>query len=151
MEERGPPLTTLIIDASAAAPFLFVDEAADQIVQVSSALALGDCAAPAIWSFELANMIWKGVRSKRLTESEASIVMDGLREWNVEIDTQSIDASSRETLRLALTRRLTVYDAAYLELALRLRCDLATGDRALAAAARAEGVNVFSPRSFGTP
>ena len=43
-------------------------------------------------------------------------------------------------MQLARRRGLTVYDAAYLELALRLQCPLATLDRALAKAARAEGV-----------
>src|SRR5947207_11889830 len=54
------------------------------------------------------------------------------------------DAPDQATL-MALTRqhRLTVYDAAYLELALREGVPLATLDSSLAAAARAEGVVVL--------
>ena len=46
-------------------------------------------------------------------------------------------------MTLARHRRLTVYDAAYLELALRHAVPLATLDQALANAARAEGVAVI--------
>lgn len=49
----------------------------------------------------------------------------------------------RETLWLARAERLTTYDAAYLELAMRLGMPLATKDEALAAAARRLGVSVL--------
>jgi predicted nucleic acid-binding protein len=45
-----------------------------------------------------------------------------------------------ETMSLAREHRLTAHDAAYLELAMRLRLPLATGDRGLRAAARRAGV-----------
>ena len=45
-------------------------------------------------------------------------------------------------IALARRHRLTVYDAAYLELALRERLELATLDAALAEAARREGIAV---------
>jgi predicted nucleic acid-binding protein len=65
---------------------------------------------------------------------DASIVLD----WALEAR-----RAAAETARLlALARRhgLTVYDAAYLELALREGLDLATLDTELADAARAEGM-----------
>jgi predicted nucleic acid-binding protein len=49
-----------------------------------------------------------------------------------------------ESLALAREHGLTVYDAAYLELALRRRAGLATLDRALARAARSAGVHVIA-------
>jgi predicted nucleic acid-binding protein len=52
------------------------------------------------------------------------------------------DPNENEVLRLARTYRLTVYDSAYLDLALRRNVDLATLDGDLAKAARAEGVAV---------
>jgi len=56
----------------------------------------------------------------------------------------AIDREPDETVIIDLARRhrLTVYDAAYLELALRERLDLATLDSTLAEAARREGVAV---------
>ena len=46
-------------------------------------------------------------------------------------------------LTLARENKLTVYDASYLELALRLGCGLATLDRALGSATLARGVSLF--------
>jgi predicted nucleic acid-binding protein len=48
-----------------------------------------------------------------------------------------------EAVELAERHRLTVYDAAYLALALDLDGELATTDRALATAGRAEGIEVI--------
>jgi predicted nucleic acid-binding protein len=50
-------------------------------------------------------------------------------------------------LTLARRHRLTVYDAAYLELALREALPMATLDEALASAARAEGVSLVGRAS----
>ncbi len=47
--------------------------------------------------------------------------------------------------RLAVAHSLTAYDAAYLELAVRHGRPLATLDGSLRAAAKAEGMGVFSP------
>ena len=58
----------------------------------------------------------------------------------IETDYESIDRAWRETLMLARTHRLTVYDACYLELAVRRGLPLATLDKELAAAGRKLGV-----------
>jgi predicted nucleic acid-binding protein len=50
-----------------------------------------------------------------------------------------------ETWRLSLSHGLTLYDAAYLELALRIRRPLASGDGALLAAGRRAGIETMSP------
>ena len=52
----------------------------------------------------------------------------------------SLSCAWHDTLALARSHRLTSYDAAYLELALRRGLPLATRDKALQAAARLEGV-----------
>ena len=49
------------------------------------------------------------------------------------------------TFLMAVKHALTLYDAAYLELALRLRLPLATFDKALCRAAEAEGVRLVNP------
>jgi len=48
-----------------------------------------------------------------------------------------------EAVEIAQRHRLTVYDAMYLQLALDIEAPLATLDRALATAARAEGIEVI--------
>ena len=79
-------------------------------------------------------------RRGRITEDETADFLRRVAQFAIAVD----DAPDEATL-MALTRqhRLTVYDAAYLELALREGVPLATLDSSLAAAARAEGVVVL--------
>ena len=60
------------------------------------------------------------------------------------VDRQAVPAS--ELLALALRFGLSTYDAAYLELALRLQLPLATADGPLRDAALASGVGLFDPK-----
>ena len=89
--------------------------------------------APNLWWFETRNLLILNQRHRRLERAKS---VQGSRFLSALPVTFDID----EDAVMQLTRRhgLTVYDAAYLELALRRRCPLATLDRALAKAARAE-------------
>ena len=58
----------------------------------------------------------------------------------IEIEPVSTSRVCGATLRLAGEHGLSIYDAMYLELAVRMRLPLATLDKALAAAARAAGL-----------
>lgn len=66
-----------------------------------------------------------------------------LERFPLEIDASTNDVAWSETLTLADRHNLTVYDAAYLELAMRRALPLATLDTRLADAARAEGLAVL--------
>jgi predicted nucleic acid-binding protein len=95
---------------------------------------------PALWWFELRNVLIVNERRRRISEQQTE---DFLRELTSDM-TIVIEPVPDETAVMILARRhrLTVYDAAYLELALRERLDLATLDTSLAEAARREGVAV---------
>jgi len=97
--------------------------------------------APALWWFEMRNGLIVSERRKRVTEAMTAQFLSEISSLPI-----SIDRSPDEVVIITLARRhrLTVYDAAYLELALREGVPLATLDGALAAAARAEGVPVLS-------
>ena len=94
---------------------------------------------PALWWFEVRNGLVVNERRNRVTEIETTGFLQRLSNTDL-----TIDSSPDEGALMALCRkhRLTVYDAAYLELALREQLPLATLDTALAAAARREGVAV---------
>ena len=80
-------------------------------------------------------------RRRAISDAETA---NAVREW-AQLDI-AIDNSTDEATIMMLARkhRLTVYDAAYLELALRERLDLATLDTSLAEAARREGASQSS-------
>lgn len=101
---------------------------------------------PAIWFAELANTLLALERSKRLTQQEASRYIADIALLAITQDEeQSVDRQVR-VLDLARQHRLSVYQATYLEFAMRRASVLATFDSALADAARAAGVRVFGDR-----
>jgi predicted nucleic acid-binding protein len=97
--------------------------------------------APALWWYEVRNGLVINERRGRLTEPQSAIVLRELSQLTIILDRSP---SERTTIDLARRYRLTVYDAAYLELALREGLPLATLDATLAAAAVSEGVRVLA-------
>jgi len=95
---------------------------------------------PGLWPLEVGNVLLIGIRRRRITESEAEQAVRDLRALPIEIDRETHEHALDTTRRLASEHRLTLYDAAYLELALRRQLQLSTLDEALGAACRAAGV-----------
>jgi predicted nucleic acid-binding protein len=124
------------IDASVVAAWA-LDE--DHAVADAAAQRLrGDRAiVPGLWWYELRNVLVIGERRRRLTERRTTQFLSKIAQLAITID-QSPDEP--RLMALARRHRLTVYDAAYLELAVREAVPLATLDTALANAARAEAV-----------
>lgn len=116
-------------------------EETPRITPILSRLGREEWIVPALWWFELRNVLVVNERRRRLSEKQSA---NFLRELSSEI-TITVEPAPDETavMSLARRRRLTVYDAAYLELALRERLPLATLDALLAEAARREGVAVI--------
>ncbi len=94
---------------------------------------------PALWWFELRNALIVNERRGRLTEPQTASFLRRMAHLTITLDRSSDESG---VLNLARRHRLTVYDAAYLELALRDGLPLATLDAALARAAEAEGVRL---------
>ncbi len=127
---------SFVIDASVVIAWAFQEERA--IAQLTFARIQAEAAiAPTLWWYELRNVLVVAERQGRLTERETARFLRDISRFAIRID-----SSPDEIQVLTLTRRhrLTVYDAAYLELALREALPIATLDAALAGAARAEGV-----------
>jgi predicted nucleic acid-binding protein len=92
---------------------------------------------PSLWWFEVRNALVQNERRGRLTEPGTAEFLKELSRLTISLDRAP---DERMILILARRHRLTVYDAAYLELALRASLPLATLDTALVRAARAESV-----------
>ncbi len=98
---------------------------------------------PFIWRLEFPNALLFAERKKRIGREQRLEILDNAAQLYVRTDDAPVDMRSLSAL--AERRGLTLYDASYLELALRLGGDLITLDRDLADAAAAEGVAVHSP------
>jgi len=95
---------------------------------------------PAIWWFEVRNVLLTHERRERISPRDTATFLRALSAMDIEIDRAPVDGA---TLGLARSHRLTIYDASYLELALRRDVPLATLDKQLTAAAVREGVKLI--------
>ncbi len=101
-------------------------------------------AAPAHWSLEVANILWNGERRRRISAGDAADFIATLEDLAVVMDTETSRRAWSDTYALAREEKLTTYDAAYLELALRLQATLVSKDADLLRAAKRRGVPTIS-------
>ena len=96
---------------------------------------------PALWRLEVANVLEIGVRRGAVHDSAfRDATLADLALLPIRLDSETDQHAWGATARLATRHGLTLYDAAYLELARRKDTPIATLDRELRAAAAAEGV-----------
>ena len=107
-------------------------------------MAAEGAAVPGSWSLEVANGLVAGERRRRIKAAESAAFIALIEELPIVADPASGARALHETLSLAREHRLSAYDAAYLELAMRLGVPLATADRALATAAPQAGVALLA-------
>ncbi len=89
---------------------------------------------------EIVNALLAAERRKRIALASVNHAVGVLRQLPIQIDPETGTHSGQQTLELARRHSLSIYDAAYLELALRLGAHLASLDKALNAAAKQCGV-----------
>ena len=126
-----------VLDASVAASWAFPDEQAASAETAREQLRDNPAITPEIWWYEVRNSMLVGERRGRITRAQIDAFLLSLSAFAIEVDHAPNGAA---LLDLARRHRLTIYDAAYLELALRKSLDLATLDGALIQAARRERV-----------
>ena len=95
---------------------------------------------PALWFVEMANSLLVLQRRKKLTKEERKAALETLSGMNFAVDEEAAKAAFQKTSELAEKYDLTVYDATYLEVALRRNLPLASRDAALISAAKKCGI-----------
>ncbi len=131
---------SLVLDSSVALTWCFEDELTPATRAVLERVMNEGAAAPSLWPLEVLNALASAERHQRLTKAKRHTMAERLRELPVKLDIETAAQAWSLTLQLADRHRLTLYDASYLELAERLRLPLATLDRELRTAAKAQGV-----------
>jgi predicted nucleic acid-binding protein len=134
-----------VLDCSVVLAWFFEDESDDYSDTVESSLTSKTAIVPSLWPLEVANALLVGERRKRTTEAKVIAFLAILKGLPIVLDDETIARAWNETLSLARAHNLSVYDAAYLELALRHALPLATLDDKLKAAAAAVGVEEYNP------
>ena len=129
-----------VLDNSVVVGWFLEDQATPYTDVVSVLLEQDQAVVPALWELEFANVLRTACRKERLTADEAHQIIEQICALPILIDRET--PGPAELLALALRYNLSSYDAAYLELALRLQIPIATKDEPLQAAAHAAGVGV---------
>ena len=142
---RTRGIAEFVLDGSLALAWYFVDEANPYADAVAARFPAARAIVPLIWPLEVANAVLMGERRQRSSEAQAAKWLTYLAFLPIGVDDDTNDRAWGEVLSLARAHRLSAYDAAYLELALRRGLPLATLDDKLKAAASTVGVPAFAP------
>jgi len=135
-------LIMLVVDASIALTWCFEDEVTEATEAIGTRVDSEGAVVPDLWRLEVANALMLAERRGRLKRSNMEQRLELLAALPIAIDANTAIRAWTDTLLLARAERLTLYDAAYLELAIRRDIELATLDRDLRRAARKMGVAV---------
>lgn len=134
-----------VLDASVALSWCFADEGGRYAVDVLESLGTGEAVAASIWPLEVANGLVTAIRRERIAPAEAKRFATQLLALPIAIDPVSRRGAFEAVLELSRLQGLSAYDAAYLEVAIRLGAPIATLDRHLRKAAKKEGVPLYEP------
>ena len=130
-----------IIDASMAAAWCLPDEGEEGLNWLD-AVARAGAIVPALWPFEVNNVLLVAERRKRIGEPDVLRARTLLDRLPILIEPVPASAMASETFQLARRFSLSFYDASYLESAIRNRLPLASFDQALCKAAKACGIGL---------
>jgi predicted nucleic acid-binding protein len=131
-----------VIDASFVASLFLPDEASEKTAVFARELAHDDAIAPSLLQLEVTNILLMAQRRKRITGAQVKQLSDAFEKFPVTLQPALTAEQRSAVLRLAEKHDMTAYDAAYLELAMRLGLSLATLDESLIKASKIEGVKV---------
>jgi predicted nucleic acid-binding protein len=131
------------IDASVTLSWLLQDEHTRRSELLFTQVSDTGAIVPSHWCLEVANALQVAVKRRRIDVLSRDKALTSLQKFQIEVDSETNEQAWAGTLQLADRYHLTLYDAAYLELALRRCVPLATRDRDLAEAASRSGVTLL--------
>jgi predicted nucleic acid-binding protein len=134
---------SLVLDSSTTVAWLYREEATKAVDEIFENLIEATAWVPSHWHLEVANVLQIGIRRKWHTADFRDRVLSDLSDFPIRVDPETHRQAWGVTSRLAERHHLTLYDSAYLELALRRGLPLATLDDDLGRAAAHEGVQLL--------
>jgi predicted nucleic acid-binding protein len=134
-----------VIDASVVLSWLLPDENAEATSEIKARFSDSEFCAPAHWKLEIANALVVAERRGRLVEASVLEAIQLVSALPVTVDDTADNKAITSTLSLARQHKLSCYDAAYLELSIRLGATLCTLDKDLENACLRVGLQ-FTPQ-----
>jgi predicted nucleic acid-binding protein len=133
-------MNNFVLDASVTISWCFDDEKTPSSIALLDKLETSRAFVPSLWPLEIGNVLISAELRKKITYAQISQFISFLNGVNIQIDNETANKGLHEIITLAHSEHLTTYDAAYLELAMRLGLPLATKDSYLKKAAKKLGV-----------
>jgi len=134
---------SFVMDCSVTLSWYFSDELTERSSALRERLADEMIYVPALWPLEITNALLAALRRGRISESDLPPLLADLRELPDDVDRETDSMVWDRSIRIAQEYDLTVYDATYLELAMRRDVPIATLDKALAKASKLAAVEVL--------
>lgn len=134
---------TIVLDASLVIAAFVEEEGTEAAQAVMGDVAVRGALVPSLWRLEVANVLRTLALRGRTSVAFNDEVLRTLAAFSIDVDPETNERAWSETLFFSRDLGLTIYDAAYLEVAFRRRMTLATLDKQLAAAAFRCGVEVL--------
>src|SRR5205809_4145404 len=131
-----------VVDASLLASLVLPDERNEKADRFGQQLQIDGATAPGLLQLEIANILLMAECRKRITREEVARLLDQVEQLPILLQPNLTTEQRKTTVNLAQKHSLTAYDAAYLELCLRVSLPLASLDAPLVKAAQAEGVAI---------
>lgn len=125
-----------VLDCSITMAWCFEDESNEHTDAILEKLQSAHAIVPTIWPLEVANVLLLAGKNKRITAVQSASFIDALSALPIIVDPSTTSRAMHSIFSLATQAELTIYDAAYLELAIREKIPLITLDKALIKAAK---------------
>ena len=136
--------TAFVVDASVALAWVLPSQASSSAEALLKRVDEGDeVVVPPLWFLEVANGLLVAERRQTIAAPERRLALERLSTLALTIDDTHARDAFGQTSALAEQYGLSVYDAAYLEVAIRRNLPLGTRDRALHSAAERSGIPRF--------
>ena len=136
-------MSSIVLDCSVTISWFMDDEKPSISLDILNKISEVGVIVPIIWQLEVANVLLTSERRKRITKEQRQSALYALNELPITIDQSISKHVWNETIELAERYNLSLYDACYLELSLRLGLSLATFDEKLKQAAKLAGVSLI--------
>jgi len=132
----------MVLDSSMTLAWFLPDEQAAAAVELMDRVTAEGALVPTLWPIEVGNAFLNAERRGRITAAERSHGLRLLGRLPIEIDGDTGTEAWSGSFELAERYDLTLYDAVYLELAIRRGLPLASLDAALCRAAQIAGAPI---------
>jgi len=137
-------MTPLVLDCSVTMAWCFEDECDEIADAVLGAIGATEVWVPALWPIEVANVLLVAERRSRITSAGSARFLELLGGLPIHIDGSTHERALSSVLSTGRELGLSAYDAAYVDLAVRLGATLATRDKRLERVCQKAGIDVFN-------